>query len=86
MQTPFGYYIYEVKSISKGSQQTLAQAQASIKQQLTSTKASTALTSFVSGFKKRWTAKTICRSGYVVMDCKSYVAPKGSTGAATGAT
>ncbi len=87
VQTPFGYYIYEVKSISKGSQQTLAQAQASIKQQLTSTKQSTALTSFVSNFKKKWTAKTVCRSGYVVMDCKTYVAPKGSTGAAaTGAT
>jgi parvulin-like peptidyl-prolyl isomerase len=85
VQTPFGYYIYEVKSISKGSQQTLAEAQASIKQQLTSTKQSTALTSFVSGFKKKWTAKTICRSGYVVMDCKSYVAPKGST-ATTGVT
>ena len=87
VQTPFGFYIYEVKSISKGSQQTLAQAQASIKQQLTSTKQSTALTSFVSNFKKKWTAKTVCRSGYVVMDCKTYVAPKSSTCAtATGVT
>jgi foldase protein PrsA len=87
VSTPFGFYIYEVKSVSKGSQQTLAQAQASIKQQLTTTKQSSALTSFVSSFKKKWTAKTVCRSGYVVMDCKTYVAPKGSTGAtATGAT
>ena len=87
VKTPFGYYIYEVKSITKGTQQTLAQAQASIKQQLTSTKQSTALTSFVKNFKKKWTAKTECRSGYVVMDCKTYKAPKGSTGAAaTGAT
>jgi len=84
VKTPFGYYIYEVKSISKGSQQTLAQAQATIKQQLTSTKQSTALTTFVANFKKKWTAKTVCRSGYVVMDCKSYVAPKAST--TTGAT
>jgi foldase protein PrsA len=86
VKTPFGFYIYEVKSISKGSQQTLAQAQASIKQQLTSTKQSTALTTFVANFKKKWTAKTVCRSGYVVMNCKSFKAPKGSTGAATGAT
>ena len=87
VKTPFGYYIYEVKSISKGSQQTLAQAQASIKQQLTSTKQSTALTTFVANFKKTWTAKTVCRSGYVVMNCKSFKAPKGSTGSvATGAT
>src|SRR5271165_936947 len=81
VQTPFGYYIYEVKSVTKGTQQTLAQAQASIKQQLTSTQQSTALSTFVSNFKKKWTAKTECRSGYVVMDCHEYKAPKGSTGA-----
>jgi len=85
VKTPFGFYVYEVKSVTKGSQQTLAQAQSSIKQQLTSTQQSTALTKFVAGFKKKWSAKTDCRSGYVVMDCKSYKAPKGSTGA-TGAT
>jgi foldase protein PrsA len=81
VKTPFGYYIYEVKSVSKGSQQTLAQAQASIKQQLTSTQQSTALSTFVANFKKKWTAKTECRSGYSVMDCKGYKAPKGATGA-----
>jgi foldase protein PrsA len=81
VKTPFGYYIYEVKSVSKGSQQTLAQAQASIKQQLTSTQQSTALSTFVANFKKKWTAKTECRSGYVVQDCHEYKAPKGSTGA-----
>ena len=37
MKTPFGYYIYEVKSTTTGNQQTLAQAEASIKQQLTAT-------------------------------------------------
>ena len=34
VKTPFGYYIYEVKSATKGTQQTLKQAEASIKQQL----------------------------------------------------
>ena len=85
VKTPFGYYIYEVKTVTKGSQQTLAQAQSSIKQQLTSTQQSTALSTFVTNFKKKWIAKTECRSGYVVMDCKTYKAPKGST-AATGVT
>jgi foldase protein PrsA len=89
VKTPFGFYVYEVKGVTKGSQQTLAQAQSSIKQQLTSTQQSTELSTFVANFKKKWVAKTECRSGYVVMDCKSYKAPKGSTGstgAATGAT
>jgi foldase protein PrsA len=85
ISTPFGFYIYEVRTITKGNQQTLAQAQAAIKQQLTSTQQSTALSKFVTNFKKKWIAKTECRSGFVVMNCKEYKAPKGSTGA-TGAT
>jgi foldase protein PrsA len=86
VKTPFGYYIYEVKSITPGSQQTLAQSEAAIKQQLSTTGQQTALTKFVKDFKTKWTAKTECRSGYAVMDCKGFKAPKGETGAATGAT
>jgi foldase protein PrsA len=81
VKTPFGYYIYEVKSIVPGTQQTLAQAQSSIKQQLTATQQQTALSKFIKEFKSKWTSKTECRSGYVVMDCKEYKAPKGSTSA-----
>jgi foldase protein PrsA len=95
VKTPFGYYIYEVKSATKGSQQTLKQSEASIKQQLTATQQQAALSKFVKEFKKTWTAKTDCRDEFVVMDCKQYKAPKtgstGSTGTAvpqtsTGAT
>jgi foldase protein PrsA len=85
VKTPFGYYLYEVKSIAKGNQQTLAQAEAAIKQQLATTGQQTALQNFVKEFKKTWTAKTECRSGYSVMDCKGFKAAKGET-AATGAT
>jgi foldase protein PrsA len=76
VKTPFGYYIYEVKSITPGSQQTLKQAEASIKSQLTATGQQKALSTFVKEFKKKWTAKTECRSGYKVADCKGYKAPK----------
>jgi foldase protein PrsA len=76
VKTPFGYYIFEVKSKTAGSQQTLAQAQASIKQQLTATQQQAALSKFVKEFKKTWTAKTDCRASYVVMDCKQFKAPK----------
>jgi foldase protein PrsA len=79
VKTPFGYYIYEVKSATKGSQQTLAQSEASIKQQLTATNQQAALSKFVKEFKKTWTAKTDCRSEYVVADCKQYKAPKTSS-------
>lgn len=86
IKTQFGYYIFEVQKVTPSSQQTLAQASPTIKQQLLATQQQTALNSFVKNFQKKWTAKTDCRSGYVVMDCKQYKAPKTSTlpGAPTG--
>ncbi|HEX4467786.1 MAG TPA: peptidyl-prolyl cis-trans isomerase [Solirubrobacteraceae bacterium] len=76
VKTPFGFYVFEVKKISAGSQQTLAQSKAAIKAQLSSTSSQKALSEFVKNFKKKWTAKTDCRSEFVVTDCKQYKAPK----------
>jgi foldase protein PrsA len=87
VKTPFGYYIFEVKSTSPATQQTLAQVKTTIKQQLQSTGQQTSLSKFVKEFQKKWKAKTECRSGYVVEDCKEYKAPKtSSTGAAVTTT
>jgi foldase protein PrsA len=85
VKTPFGYYIFEVQTITPGSQQTLKQAEASIKSQLTATKQQSALSKFVKEFKKKWTAKTDCRAGYMVADCKGYKAPKTTSTASPGA-
>jgi foldase protein PrsA len=79
VKTPFGYYIFEVQTIAPGTQQTLKQAEASIKSQLTATQQQAALSKFVKDFKKKWMDKTECRAGYVVADCKSYKAPKTSS-------
>lgn len=79
VKTPFGYYVFEVLSTTAGNQQSLAQAKSSIKQQLTATQQQTALSKFVKEFKKKWTSKTECRTGYMVQDCKGYKAPKTST-------
>ncbi len=76
VKTSFGYYIFEVKGMTPGSLQTLAQAQSSVRSQLVATHQQSALSSFVKNFKKKWTAKTDCRAGFVVMDCKQYKAPK----------
>jgi foldase protein PrsA len=76
VKTPFGYYIFEVTAITAGSQQSLKQAEASIKSQLTATQQQSALSKFVKEFKKKWMSKTDCRAGYVVTDCKQYKAPK----------
>ncbi len=72
VKTTFGYYDFEVKTVTTGSQQSLAQAHASIKAQLTATQQQGALSKFVKEFKKKWLAKTDCRGGYVVTDCKQY--------------
>ena len=85
VKTPFGYYIFEVKSTTPGSQQTLAQVESTIKQQLTATQQQTALSTFVKNFKKKWMGKTECRASYMVADCKGYKAPKTPAGLSTGA-
>jgi len=79
VKTPFGYYIFNVTGITTGSQQTLKQAETSIKSQLTATQQQSALSKFVKEFKKKWMSKTDCRAGYVVTDCKQYKAPKSTS-------
>jgi foldase protein PrsA len=86
VKTPFGYYIFEVQTITPGSQQTLKQAEASIKSQLTASQQQSALSKFVKEFKKKWMSKTECRAGYVVADCKSYKAPKTTSTSAPATT
>ena len=83
VKTPFGYYVFEVLSVSPGSQEPLSKVQATIKQQLVSAGEQSALTKFTKEFKKKWSAKTDCRSGFVVTDCSSYKAPKTSSTAST---
>jgi foldase protein PrsA len=75
VKTAFGYYVWEVKSITPASQQSLTVAKPTIKTQLQATKNQEALSNFVKEFKKRWTGKTDCASEYVVADCKQYKAP-----------
>ena len=81
VKTPFGYYLYEVEGITAGSKTPLKQVESTIKGQLIATRQSKALSAFVKSFKKKWQAKTECRSGYVVADCKEYKAPKNAAGA-----
>jgi foldase protein PrsA len=72
VETPSGYYIFEVESVTPSTRQTLGQAQSVIRQQLTAVEQQAALSRFVNEFKKKWIAKTECRAGYVVSDCDGY--------------
>jgi foldase protein PrsA len=76
VKTPFGYYVFEVQKALPASQQTLAQVQSSIKQQIMAQSQQKALSEFVKNFRKKWTGRTECRSAYMVQDCKGFKAPK----------
>jgi foldase protein PrsA len=79
VKTPFGYYIYEVKAIHAGSQQSLAAVKETVKSQLAAQKQQAALAKFVKEFEKRWKSRTECRTGYVMQRCKQYKEPKTTT-------
>jgi foldase protein PrsA len=83
LKTTFGYYVYRVKSVAAGNQQTLAQSEASIKAQLAATQQQTALSKFVKDFRTKWKAKTDCRSAYLVKDCKQVKEAATKTGTTT---
>lgn len=86
VKTPFGYYVFEVKSISAPTQQSYAKVKSTIKQQLVSQGQQTSLSKFVKEFQKKWKAKTECRTGYVVQDCSQYKTPKTTTTGAAATT
>jgi foldase protein PrsA len=79
IKTPFGYYVFEVKSITPGTEEALSKVKSTIKEELQSRGQQKQLSKFVKEFRKTWTAKTECREGYVVEDCKEYKKPKKST-------
>lgn len=84
VKTQFGFYVFEVTKITPGSQQSLAQSKASIKQLLVSQQQQTKLDAFVKSFQKKWKDRTICQKGYQTDDCKN--APKKAASSATPAT
>ncbi|HEV2998347.1 MAG TPA: peptidyl-prolyl cis-trans isomerase [Solirubrobacteraceae bacterium] len=79
IQTPFGYYVFQVKAIHPGKQQSLAEVKEQIKQLLTSQGEQAALTAFVKKFQTKWKERTECRSEYTVEDCKGFKKPTPTT-------
>ena len=77
VKTTLGYEIFIVQKITKGSQQTLAQATPTITSTLTTTNQNNAISAFVKTFNAKWISRTTCAKGYIVSDCKN--APKTST-------
>lgn len=70
IKTPFGYYLAEVTQIFPAVIQPLAKEKSSIQ----ATIANSSLSS--PPWLNKWKAKTVCRGGFQIPDCKNYVAPK----------
>jgi foldase protein PrsA len=80
VKTQFGYYVFEVTKETAASQQTLKQATPAIRQQLDAQNKQKADDKFNQDLRKKWKAKTNCRDGYVMAQCKN--APKEKTATA----
>jgi foldase protein PrsA len=84
VKTAFGYYVFTVDTVTPSSLQSVKTASTTIKALLTQQQVTKAEAALQADFSKKWTARTNCRSGYVVAPSCSN-APKAATGS-TGAT
>jgi foldase protein PrsA len=71
IETPFGFYVFEVTKVQKGTQQTLVQAKPTIKQLLTSEAEQKAVDAFTQEFRKKWKERTDCLEGFEMLDCSN---------------
>ena len=71
VKTQVGYYVFEVTKVKRPSQQTLEQAEPTIRQLLASESQQTKLSDFTKRFREKWKAKTECREGFATPDCKN---------------
>jgi len=65
-----GYYVFEVTKVAPPHQLSLAQVKATIEAKLPGELHEHILNAAVIAFKKKWTARSSCRAGYVVSGCK----------------
>jgi parvulin-like peptidyl-prolyl isomerase len=75
----FGYYVFEVIKINKGSQQTLTQATPLIRELLTSQNSSSEQAAVDKLAGQYWKAKTHCQSAYYMVDCGGPAPPHATT-------
>jgi foldase protein PrsA len=69
VKTQFGWYVFEVTKVTEATQQTLEQAEPTIRQTLVSQNQQKAIDRFIKDFRARWKDKTDCRDGFVTTDC-----------------
>ncbi len=71
VKTQFGYYVFEVESVKKATQQSLEQSKETIKQVLVQQNQDNAIKAFSKDFEKEWREKTECRESFETPQCKN---------------
>jgi parvulin-like peptidyl-prolyl isomerase len=67
-----GYYVFEVTHTTPGHQLSLAEVKEQIGKELPELLRNQHVASFIAAFRKRWRARSDCRAGFVVEDCRQY--------------
>jgi len=80
VKVQFGYYVFKVQKITPAEQQSLKDSKTAIKQELEAQAQKAADDEFNAALRKKWKAKTSCRDGFVMDQCKN--APKAETATA----
>ena len=69
------YALFVLRRIAPPRLQTLAEVRAAIERRLLATAERQTRTRWLESFRRRWTASTDCRPGYVVQKCRQYTGP-----------
>jgi foldase protein PrsA len=78
-ETNSGFFLFEVQSTVPARKVPLSKVSAALSKQLSTQRKNQSLASFVAAFRRKWTARTDCRPGYVIVEnCKQFKSPKGS--------
>ncbi len=67
------YYIFKVLKVTPPIQISLAHSEAKIRRQIAAARQQQIFGDFRHSMEQRWTARTDCRTGYVVPRCRQYV-------------
>jgi foldase protein PrsA len=69
------YYLFEITRITPAFMQSFAQARGAIASRLAAEQPQRRLAAFTASWRSTWKARTSCRPGYVVRECRQYSGP-----------
>jgi len=84
VKVQFGFYVFQVQKITPAKQQTLKEATPAIKQELETKAKKEADDKFNKDLRSKWKARTNCRKGFVMDQCKNAPKPKSTSTPAGG--